>query len=352
MMLRRLATGLGALMAGGMLLCRYLNYHPKSVEPMRVFNVGAPPRLSPGQRIKIVTYNVQFCAGVSYHFFHDGGPDTIVAPRDVRATLERIAEFLSAEDPDFVLLQEVDQLARRTGYLDETRLLQEALPFELRNFTAADYWRSKFVPHPKVMGSAGTQLVIFSRYQLGPAHRFQLPLRSGNPIEQDFYLKRAVLQVEVPFVGGGRFVILNTHLEAFGRGTNIMERQVGKVLAGLESLDREDLPWIIGGDFNLLPPGQRVLLTANERGSHTDPSAIISVFERYRGIPTANDATGANMRGFFTFSQGAGQGRVPIRTLDYLFPASDVQVLHYEVRQQGVQELSDHFPLIAEFKLP
>jgi endonuclease/exonuclease/phosphatase family metal-dependent hydrolase len=341
-----------ALAGAVYLVCRYLNYHPKSVEQKPVFNVGTPPQLSAGQTIKVVTYNVQFCAGTGYHFFYDGGSDKMVAPRHVRATLEQIAKFLSAEEPDFVLLQEVDQGARRTAYLDETGLLREALPVELRSCTAADYWRSKFVPHLKVMGSVGTQLVVFSRYRLGRAYRYQLPLRSGNPIEQDFYLKRAILKVEVPFAGSGCLVILNTHLEAFSRGTDIMERQVAKVLAELESLDRENLPWIIGGDFNLLPPGQSVRLAPEDRGKHIDPSAITPLFERYDGIPTIADAVGSNMRDYFTFSQPAGTGRAPARTLDYFFTASNVRVDRYEVRQKGTHELSDHFPLIAEFKLP
>jgi endonuclease/exonuclease/phosphatase family metal-dependent hydrolase len=58
------------------------------------------------------------------------------------------------------------------------------------------------------------------------------------------------------------------------------------------------------------------------------------------------------MRDYFTFSQRAGSGRAAVRTLDYLFAASNVQVGRYEVRQKGTEELSDHFPLVAEFRLP
>src|SRR5260370_11509508 len=92
-------------------------------------------------------------------------------------------------------------------------------------------------------------------------------------------MERASLKGGVSCAGGGRFVILNTHLEAFGRGTNIMERQVSKVLAELESLEHENLPWIIGGAFNLLPPGQGACLRPVERGSHIIPSAIIPMID-------------------------------------------------------------------------
>src|ERR1700745_959482 len=95
-MLPQIAAGLGGLAACGYLLCRYLNYHPKSVEQKPVYNVGAPPLLSAGQPIKVVTYNVQFCAGVRYHFFHDGGPDTVVTSHDFRATLEQNSECVNA----------------------------------------------------------------------------------------------------------------------------------------------------------------------------------------------------------------------------------------------------------------
>ena len=44
-------------------------------------NIEGAPTLLPGQRIKVVTFNVQFLAGTGYHFFYDGGPDTLVDPK-------------------------------------------------------------------------------------------------------------------------------------------------------------------------------------------------------------------------------------------------------------------------------
>jgi endonuclease/exonuclease/phosphatase family metal-dependent hydrolase len=345
-------TGLALAGAGTYLASRYLNYHPRPIEEEEPVNLATAPLLSPGQQIKVLTYNVQFFAGTSYSFFYDGGPDALVDPRDIEITIRDFAAFIAAQDPDFILLQEVDQGARRTAYLNEVELVQTALPAELRNHVATYYWKSRFVPHPKILGSVGTRLVIFSRYRLAKARRYQLALSPGNPIERDFNFKRAILEVEIPLANGEIFLILNTHLEAFPKGTNVLQRQIGSVLSCLNTLDQLNRSWIIGGDFNLLPPGQWARLSEAARGIHTDPSEVAPVFERYWGVPKIGDATGEEMGKYFTFTKRSGTGRLPVRTLDYLFAAPAVIIERYAVQQEGVAELSDHLPVVGEFRLP
>jgi endonuclease/exonuclease/phosphatase family metal-dependent hydrolase len=349
----RLVYWLAGTVAGSFLLSRYLNYHPQPIEEVEVHNTEAAPLLLPGQRIRVVSFNVQFLAGTpGYHFFHDGGPDTLVARSDIESTAAKVGTFLANSNADLILLQEVDCGARRTGYLDELTLLRNALPPEMRNHVATYYWKSKFVPHPKVMGAAGTKLVIFSRYRLGQARRVRLPPTPGNPIDRDFNLKRAILEVDLPLPNGESLTILNTHLEAFPKGTNVMERQIAKVCERLNWLNQRNQPWILGGDFNLLPPGQAVRLPPEARGIHRQSTEISALYKIYAGVPTVADATGSQMHRYFTFTQPAGANRIPVRTLDYLFAAHKVKVGQYSVQQEGMLNVSDHLPLIAEFTLP
>ena len=350
--LRIAARAAGAAVAGGFLLSRYLNYHPAQVESEEVSNTEGAPLLSPDQPVKVITFNVQFLAGSAYDFFYDGGPDTWVARSDIESTVAKVAAFVAETNPDFVLLQEVDCGARRTNYLDEVALLCSAMPAEIRNHVSTFYWKSKFVPHLKIMGSAGTKLVIFSRYRLGKACRHQLPRTPGNPLEREFGLKRAILEVEIPLTNGRTLMLLNTHLEAFPKGTDVMERQIEKLLWRLKALDDQNLTWIAGGDFNLLPPGQSARLTPQDRGIHREPTEIRSVYEQYAGVPTLADATGEHMRHYFTFTQRVGAIRLPVRTLDYFFAAPRVTIEDYAVVQEDTMDLSDHLPVTARFRLP
>jgi len=168
----------------------------------------------------------------------------------------------------------------------------------------------------------------------------------------DFNFKRAILEVEVPLSNGGTVCLLNTHLEAFPKGTDVMKRQVDYILRRLNCLNQQEVPWIIGGDFNLLPPGQWVHLSTEERGCHREPSEISLIYERYRGVPTVLDGSGEQMRDFQTFTKQIHGERVPIRTLDYFFAGPKVKINGYAVRQAGMKHLSDHLPLVAEFTVP
>ncbi len=110
---RRIAIGLFSTAATGFALSRFLNYHPRAVQQEECRNHKAAT-LAPGQSIKVITYNTQFFAGTNYHFFYDGGRDALVDPADVRKIAADISAFLAHENPDFVLLQEVDCGARAT----------------------------------------------------------------------------------------------------------------------------------------------------------------------------------------------------------------------------------------------
>jgi endonuclease/exonuclease/phosphatase family metal-dependent hydrolase len=342
-------AGTGAL---GVMLSRYINYHPKPVERLMPCNVDSPPTLGPAQRIRVMTFNVQFLAGTGYHFFYDGGPDTLVARNDVEKIAAKVASFITNSAADLVLLQEVDSCARRTAYIDQLALLLAGLPRDLQNHVSAYYWKSKFVPHPKVLGSAGTQLVTLSRYRVDTARRYQLPYAPGNLIERDFNLKRAILEADLPISNGRCVKILNTHLEAFPKGTDVMERQIQKLLERLNQLTRSGRPWILGGDLNLLPPGQSTRLGPQSRGIHHEPSELGAIYERYSGVPPILDATGEQMERCFTFTKKVGGTRIPVRTLDYFFASPMVKIERYTVLQQEMLEVSDHLPLIAEFTLP
>ena len=98
-------------------------------------------------------------------FFYDlpggKGPDKRPSKEDIAATLNEVARVIREENPDIILLQEVDDNARRTDYQDQLALLLELIPADYKFHASAFYWQSPFVPHPKIMGKVGMKLSTF-----------------------------------------------------------------------------------------------------------------------------------------------------------------------------------------------
>jgi hypothetical protein len=107
-------TGLVLLSGFVVALVWLTTFHPPEAQAESVVCEAEPPPLQAGQSLKVLTYNVQYMAGKNYFFFYEGGLDVRPSAQDTVQTSELIAGIIRQEDPDLILLQEVDDGSRRT----------------------------------------------------------------------------------------------------------------------------------------------------------------------------------------------------------------------------------------------
>lgn len=333
-----------------------LTWRPAPREAAALACQPQAPLLQPGQALKVMTWNIQYLAGKGYVFWYDladgSGPDLRPSSADLAHTLDEVVRVLRDEQPDIVLLQELHKGAKVSDYQDQLALLQERLLDLYPCSTQAYYWKAGFVPHPKILGSVGMQLATLSRYRIERAERLQLPLMPADPISRQFNLKRALLVSYLPLRGGGQLAAINTHLDAFAQGDDTMQQQVAMTLGLLDQLQAQGTPWLLGGDFNLLPPGQYQRLPATQRGWYAEHSELQQLAERYPMVPSLAQASGAEQAAWYTHFPNDPSVKGPDRTLDYLFHSPQLTRLDAQVRQHDTLGISDHLPVLTRLLLP
>jgi endonuclease/exonuclease/phosphatase family metal-dependent hydrolase len=338
------------------LLVWAITYHPSEVQDEAIVCAEDAPILQPGQSLKVLTYNVQFMAGKNYVFFYDlpndAGPDERPSAADITCTVQEVARIIRDENPHIILLQEVDDGSARTDYEDQLARLLAFLPQDYKCRTSAFYWKAAFVPHPRIRGAIGQKLSIISKYRINQATRYQLALAPGNPLTQQFSPKQAILEARLPVENGQDFALLTTHLEVANRGTEVMQKQVAAVMERLDSLNQEGYAWLIGGDFNLLPPGQFDRLQEDQKSSFRAETELKPLFDRYNVVPSLEALNGDQGPQWYTRFVNDPSVTKPDRTLDYIFFADRVTLVNSYVRQHDTLSISDHLPVIAEFALP
>jgi endonuclease/exonuclease/phosphatase family metal-dependent hydrolase len=334
----------------------FSTFHPADSQQERIYCPQNAPTLSAGQSIKVYNQNVQFMAGKNYVFFYDlpnsTGPDERPSASDINATLNGLAGLIKQQDPDIILLQEVDDGAKRTDHADQLAQLLALLPAEYTCHASSIYWQAAYLPHPRIMGAVGTKLSIISKYQISSATRIQLSLIPQDPITQLFNLKRALLDVRLPIKGATELAVLNTHLSAFAKGTGTLDKQITKINQRLTSLNQAKKPWLLGGDFNLLPPNSYPLLATGQQAYYEASSAITTLYQQHLAIPTLEATQSKERHRWFTYFPNNTHIKQPDRTLDYFFYSSQLTAHNAFVEQQKSLTLSDHMPLIASFTLP
>ena len=332
-------------------------YHPAGIQSEPVVSPSDAPLVTPGQELKIMTWNVQYMAGKNYVFWYDlddrSGPDKRPSTADVEETLKAVVRIIKDEAPDIILFQEIDDGARRTGYVDQLNALLNRLPKTYCCHASAFYWKAAFVPHHRIMGAVGMKLSTVSKYKISEARRHQLAALPNDPITRQFHLKRALLETRLPLRDGRSLVILNTHLESFGQGTPVMQQQIDQVQMLLSRLDREGISWVLGGDFNLVPSERAYhRLPPAEKKSYLPKTEISAIYRLYSGVPSLDQANGPEYKNWFTHFPNKPDITAPDRTIDYIFNSNDTRLGVHYVRQQDTSHISDHFPVIAKIQIP
>ena len=230
--------------------CEPIANHFDDVEEAIMYRSSTIKDFPSKKTIKVMTWNIRF--GVARaDFFGDGCGDRVVFTKDeVTAALESLAKKINVEDPDILLLQEVDVQSKKTAYIDQAQWLLNNT--NLNYGAYASMWEAQVILADG-LGRVNTGNLILSKWELKDAERYQLDLRGDqDELTKYFYLRRNVIKAKLNMPSGS-FYAVNTHLTAFATDDTKLKHIKGfkSILDGIVSDGKN---FVAGGDLNELPP--------------------------------------------------------------------------------------------------
>ncbi len=308
---------------------------------------------APSDSLKVGSWNIKFAGGRLDFFFDCYGDESLMEASEVETHLEGLAAKINQMDLDILYLQEVDINAKRSAYIDQLQYLLDNTDFNYAIY--ASQWQSDYVPSDGI-GRINSGNAILSRYAMENAERIALPLiEEQSSFVQYFYLRRHILKAEITDAQSQVLTLLNTHTSAFAKdGTK--DKQLEEIKAEVDELHNAGKSFILGGDFNSLPPSTQQVndfvddvcpkdseFSANDFSAETD---IMQPFYEYEPLVPLEDYA-ANNEDYFTFT--ADKDGFWNRKLDFMFTNANFQagLVHLDEVRGGMatMPLSDHAPL-------
>lgn len=256
-----------------------------------------------GPTLKVATYNIRI--GV--------GPQEKMESTDIKSNLAAIAAWITKNQLEIVMLQEVDVKTRRTGGYDEAAMLATMTGMNVQFAKAIE------------MGGGEYGIAILSRYPIRDPKIKQLfkPDYSVTaPNAPAWHSEQRVALAVTTDTPHGPVHVVCTHL---GVTEDQRERQMLDLSDMVRTLPTSE-PILLGGDFNAQPeeatfaPIRLIMKDCFVSAHHdTDPTALL------------------------TFS-----ALKPERTIDYIFVNARLKPLSVEVPRI---KLSDHMPVVATVML-
>lgn len=280
-----------------------------------------------------MSWNIGYAGlGQEMDFFYEGGRKVRPPKEDADRYLTGIRQQVAiSEACDFILLQEVDRLARRSYRQDQVPVFSDAL--KEHGFSFATNYRSAFIPLPvyEPMGKVESGIVTFSRYLPDKALRhaytsqFYWPYRLG-------LLKRCFLEFRFDLELGKQLVLLNIHNSTYDKNGHVRTGELKQLSEFAEREYRQGNYVVIGGDWNMNPRGfeASAMDVAEKVHSVTPgfPEEILDgwLFAYDMTVPTNRDVnmpyvkrvTGTTLIDFFVLSPNIELLTVEATNLDFV----------------------------------
>lgn len=224
-----------------------MDFEREDIPRYRAF-ADHPAPAAPPTRLKVMAWNVKYGAcRVDFWFDYWGDRVQLTKP-EVESCLAGIAALVREYDPDVLLTEEIEVDSRRSAYVDMVRYLLENT--NLRYAAYDETWNSRYVPS-EGLGRMHLGNAIFSRYPITKAERIkQVDRTDQDALTTAFYIHRAVGRAEIELEPGRTVSAWVVHTEAYDQdGTK--QKHIAQIH---ELVSAETMPWVLGGDFNELPP--------------------------------------------------------------------------------------------------
>lgn len=355
---------------------------PRAEAPLFRRSTIVPPR-DPGSpaQLRVVAWNVKYGAARLPFWFDCWGDRVKMSRREVETNLAALSALVREVDPDILITEELEVGSRRSAYVDMIGHFLETTDLNYAAYFST--WESRYVPS-EGLGRMNLGLAIFSKYPIRTAEKLRQEDRTDqDPLTSTFYIHRFVGRAEVEVRPGEDVAIYAVHTEAYDEdGTK--QRQIAQLL---ELARAEPLPFVVGGDFNELPPTavdvsgflderSRPLCSEDFAQPPYTPEVMVPFFDELEPwLPLARfGTTEESQRRWYSHSvlgpDEVNEAGIPgywNRTLDYLFASrgtrwvggrSDVlQVKGQRVGEDGPVlgadplRLSDHAPVVGDWEV-
>lgn len=335
------------LIAGLLIWLTVVEYKPSDKENAAVTALSAESgeRLKQGDQIKLVAWNMGYGAlGDNADFFMDGGKMVYTADEArVRQNLDAIVSEVRSQDPDILLLQEIDLNSDRSYHIDETGFFSN---LGFANYAFANNFKVAFSPIPiPPMGKIDSGIATYSKYSVASAERTQLPCPFSWPV-RIINLKRCLLTTRIPVEGGKELVIVNLHLEAYddGEGKAAQAQMLMDILN--EEISKGNYV-IAGGDFN--QSFSNINNSFPVIPEQWQPAYMdISSFEDNWQFLMSEETP--SCRSLYTPLSGSDPESLQYYIIDGFIVSSNIRVDSFEIRDLGFVN-SDHNPQVLNITL-